>query len=89
MSNITLKIVSLETRTSETKGKYTYAKVDILKKDGTTRENVTMMAFGAQRESVAKMLRKGRKLTLSCVFDGGVLKVLGPQRAPKAEQAAA
>ena len=84
----TLKIASVETRTSATKGKYTYGKATMLKKDGSTRE-VTIMAFGAQRDSVKSFLRKGRTVRVTAVFDGGVVKILGPQAAPKAEAAAA
>ena len=51
---------------------------------------VTVMAFGAQRESVSKLLRKGKKVTVTAVWDGkNVLKILGPQRvdAPAADSA--
>ncbi len=51
---------------------------------------VTVMAFGAQRESVLKLLRKGKKVTVTAVWDGkNVLKVLGPRQeaAPAAEAA--
>jgi len=42
---------------------------------------VTVMAFGAQRDSVAKLLRKGKKVTVTAVWDGkNVLKILGPQQ---------
>ena len=42
---------------------------------------VTVMAFGAQRDSVAKLLRKGKKVTVTAVWDGkNVLKILGPQK---------
>ena len=53
---------------------------------------VTVMAFGAQRDSVAKLLRKGKKVTVTAVWDGkNVLKVLGPRQeaAPAAEAAEA
>ena len=51
---------------------------------------VTVMAFGAQRESVLKLLRKGKKVTVTAVWDGkNVLKVLGPRQeaAPAADTA--
>jgi enhancing lycopene biosynthesis protein 2 len=42
---------------------------------------VTVMAFGKQRDSVSKLLRKGKKVTVTAVWDGkNVLKILGPQR---------
>jgi hypothetical protein len=78
----TLKITSTETRKSETKGPYTYGKADMIKKDGSIRP-VTIMAFGAQRDSVKNFLRKGRTVTVTAVFDGGVVKILGPKAAPK------
>ena len=79
-----IKLNSVETRKSETKGSYTYAKGQILKQDGTTRDNVTFMAFGAQRDSVKSSLRKGRTLDVNAVFDGGVVKILGPASAKAA-----
>jgi hypothetical protein len=78
----TLKITSTETRKSATKGAYTYGKATMLKKDGSTRD-VTIMAFGAQRDAVKSFLRKGRTVTVTAVFDGGVVKILGPKAAPK------
>jgi hypothetical protein len=54
----------------------------MLKKDGSTRD-VTIMAFGAQRDAVKSFLRKGRTVTVTAVFDGGVVKILGPKAAPK------
>ena len=72
-----IKITSIETRTSATKGKYAYGQGTILKQDGTTR-NVTIMSFGAQRESLKSSLRKGRTINVNAVFDGGVVKLLSP-----------
>ena len=54
------------------------------------REARRASAFGAQRDSVAKLLRKGKKVTVTAVWDGkNVLKVLGPRQeaAPAAEAA--
>jgi hypothetical protein len=84
----TLKITSTETRKSETKGPYLYGKATMLKKDGSTRD-VTIMAFGPQRESVKSFVRKGRTVKVTAVFDGGVVKILGPQAAPKVAAEAA
>jgi hypothetical protein len=78
----TLKIESTETRKSATKGPYLYGKATMLKKDGSTRA-VTIMAFGPQRDSVKSFVRKGRTVKVTAVFDGGVVKILGPQAAPK------
>ena len=75
-----LKIVSVETRQSETKGAYTYGKANVIKKDGTVLENRTIMSFGAQRDSVKRFLRAGRNVDVSAVFEGGVVKILGPAR---------
>lgn len=72
-----IKIASTSTRTSKAAGKYTYAKGSILKKDGSVRENVTFMAFGKQRESLVKRLRKGAELEVNAVFEGGTVKLLG------------
>jgi len=73
-----IKLTSTETRKSANgKGNYTYAKGSILKQDGTTRENVTFMAFGAQRDALKSRLRAGRTLDVKAVFDGGVVKLLG------------
>jgi hypothetical protein len=79
----TLKITSTETRKSATKGAYTYGKATMLKVDGSTRD-VTIMAFGAQRDAVKGLIRKGRTVKVTAVFDGGVVKILGPAQAPKA-----
>jgi hypothetical protein len=84
----TLKITSTETRKSETKGPYLYGKATMLKKDGSTRD-VTIMAFGPQRDSVKSFVRKGRTVKVTAVFDGGVVKILGPQAAPKVAAEAA
>ena len=58
---------------------------------GNGDKPVTVMAFGAQRESVAKLLRKGKKVTVTAVWDGkNVIKILGPRQAapaPAAESA--
>ena len=57
---------------------------------GNGDKPVTVMAFGAQRDSVAKLLRKGKKVTVTAVWDGkNVLKILGPQKvdAPAADSA--
>ena len=48
---------------------------------GNGDKPVTVMAFGKQRDSVAKLLRKGKKVTVTAVWDGkNVLKILGPQK---------
>lgn len=59
--------------------KFSKSRVTLNKKDGTSRE-VTAMAFGAQRESVAKLLRKGKTVTVSAVWDNRTLKIIGPRR---------
>ena len=52
-------------------------------------KQVTVMAFGEQRETVLGALRKGRKTTLTAVWDGkNVLKLLGPQREEAPAEAA-
>lgn len=75
-----LKIVSLETRQSKTKGAYFYGKANVLKKDGSVLEGRTIMSFGKQRDSVKKFVRQGRNVDVSAVFEGGVIKILGPAR---------
>ncbi len=72
--NVTIN--STETRTGA-KGRYSIGKATINKKDGSER-SMTFMAFGAQRDSVLRKLRSGATLDLTCAFDGGVLKILGP-----------
>lgn len=72
-----LTINSIETRNSATKGDYAYGKGTINKKDGSTRD-MTIMSFGAQFASVRDILVEGAMLDVSAVFDGGVLKILGP-----------
>ena len=76
------------TKGSNIGSKYTVAKGSIMHTKDGTEKPVTVMAFGAQRESVLKMLRKGKKVTLTTVWDGkNVLKVLGPQQdAPAAAE---
>lgn len=81
-----ITIATTETRKSSNgKGNYTYATGSIQKKDGTTRENVVFMAFGAQRDALKSRLRRGAQLDVKAVFDGGVVKLLGlatPKAAP-------
>jgi hypothetical protein len=77
-STMKLKINSIETRTSESKGKYAYGKATLATKNGP--REVTIMSFGKQRESVSRYLRAGRNVDVSAVFDGGVVKILGPAR---------
>jgi hypothetical protein len=84
-----LKILSVETRQSETKGAYAYGRANVLKKDGSVIENRVIMAFGKQRASVAKFLKGGRNIEVQAVFEGGVIKILGPARARKAPAAKA
>jgi len=76
---LTMKINELETRQSNKAGEYTYGKVDLLKKDGSTRENVTIMAFGAQRQSVISFLEVGKTVEVTAVWDQGKIKILGPR----------
>lgn len=55
-------------------------------------KEVTVMAFGEQRDSVLSSLRKGRNITVSAVWEGrNLLKILGParERAAPAEAEAA
>lgn len=81
MSNLKLKLTSTEVRKSENgKGDYLYAKGNLIKKDGTVLEGRTIMSFGDQFKSVRKFMRSGRTVTVSAVFEGGTIKVLGPQR---------
>ena len=75
-----LKIISIETRKSATKGDYSYGKANLVKKDGSVLEGRTIMAFGKQRASVSKFLRAGRNVDVQAVFEGGVIKILGPAR---------
>jgi hypothetical protein len=48
------------------------------------RNNVTVMAFGKQRDEVAKVLRKGKTVDLAVQWDQGSLKVIGLPRAKAA-----
>lgn len=72
----TLKISSIDRRSSEAAGNYAYMKAEMLKKDGSTRE-VTAMAFGPAYENLKSQLRKGRKVACTASFDGGILRVVG------------
>lgn len=86
-ANITLG--AIQTGTTQKGEKYTTSRGSTLnKKDGSSRP-VCVMAFGAQRDSVAKLLRKGKTVTVTAVWDGGVLKVIGPRREPAAAPAEA
>lgn len=80
---------TIETRNSEKKGPYAYGKATLHKKDGSTREGVTVMAFGAQHESVKGFLKAGRKIEVTAIWDGGVLKILGPRDGAVKSQPAA
>ena len=78
MFKMTLNTV--ETRQSANgKGDYTYAKATLHKKDGTDKANVTVMAFGAQRDSVKRFLVAGKTVEVTATWDGAGLKILGPR----------
>lgn len=85
MPNLTLKIESMEVRTSKKDEPYALAKGVMLLKDGTISKPRTIMSFGPQFASVRKFFRAGRKITVQAVFDGGTVKVLGPAKETKAK----
>jgi hypothetical protein len=84
-----IKINSLETRTGPKAGKYTYAKVDVLKNDGTVLADQTLMAFGKPRDAVKGFLRAGRTVTVQAMFRKGTIMVLGADKAKLAPAAVA
>lgn len=49
---------------------------------------MTVQAFGDARDAIASRLKKGRKIAVKAVFDGGNLLIL-PPKAEQAEAAAA
>ena len=72
---------AVETRTNAKGVKYAYlAGATVVRPNGKS-ETRTVMAFGAQRDAVAKLLRKGRPVDLAVQFDGAVVKVIGLPRA--------
>jgi hypothetical protein len=83
-----ITIATVETRNSETKGDYAYGKGVINKKGGGERA-VTIMSFGPQFESVRDILKDGATVDVKAVFNGGILKILGPVEAKQDEAAAA
>jgi hypothetical protein len=87
-STMKIKINSIETRTGEKAGKFIYAKVDVLKNDGTVLENRTLMAFDKARESVKGFMKAGRTVTVQAIFKKNTILVLGQDKA-KAKPAAA
>lgn len=87
-----IKINSLETRTGPKAGDFTYAKVDVLKNDGTVLADRTLMAYGKPRDSVKGFLKEGRTVTVNAIFRKGTILVLGQDKAKakaKAERTAA
>ncbi|WP_395334338.1 hypothetical protein WBP06_18280 (plasmid) [Novosphingobium sp. BL-8H] len=78
--NATVTLTTIETRCSTTQGDYTYAKAQLHKKDGSTRDGVTIMSFGPNRMTVLDQFEAGRKITVHAVWDDHVLKILGPAK---------
>lgn len=84
---ISITMGSVQTKTTSKGAKYTLSQGATAHFSNGDKE-VTVMAFGEQRDSIVGSLRKGRKTTFTAVWDGkNVLKLLGPQAEPAAEAA--
>ncbi|QAY80278.1 hypothetical protein [Sphingosinicella sp. BN140058] len=80
---------AVETRTSATKGDYSYIAGSKISYKG--RENLgVVMAFGNQRAEVLEQLVEGNTVKLALQRDGGTLRVVGfpKERAPRQAKAA-
>jgi len=79
--NITIGSVSTKTVQNGKNAGQKYMASRSVAHFGNGDKEVTVMAFGENRESVLRDLRKGRTSTFSAVWDGkNVLKLLGPAR---------
>ena len=86
---ITITMGSVQTKTTSKGAKYTLSQGATAHFSNGDKE-VTVMAFGEQRDSIVGSLRKGRKTTFTAVWDGkNVLKLLdlAPEAPAEAEAA--
>lgn len=75
---------SVSTRTSANGRKYAYMGNATIEQSGKEPRQATVMAFGDQRDAVAKLLRKGKRVELAVQRDGGCLRVIGLPKAAAA-----
>jgi hypothetical protein len=75
---------SVSTRTASNGNKYAVMQGATIEQPGKDARQGTVMAFGAQRDEVAKLLRKGKRVELAVQHDGGTLRVVGLPRAKAA-----
>lgn len=90
--NITMGSISTGTVANGKSAGAKFTKTKAIAHFSNGDKEVTVMAFGEQRESVLGSLRKGRNATLNVVWEGrNLLKILGParERAAPAEAEAA
>lgn len=75
---------SVRTNTAKNGNKYAVMQGSKVAQGEKVRENITVMAFGAQRDEVAAFLKKGKTVELAVQWDKGSLKVIGLPRAKAA-----
>ena len=79
---------NVATRTTKKGAKYAISQNAVAHFSNGDKE-LTVMAFGDQRESPAKRLRKNAQTTFTAAWDGkNVLKILGPQKEDAPAEAA-
>ena len=79
----TITPAAVETRQGA-KGPYTVMPGATISKSGRADRQLTVMAFGKQRDEVEHMLTQGRPVDLAVQHDGGTLKIIGLPRAKTA-----
>ena len=88
--NITMGSVSTSTVKNGPSAGSKYTKSRAIAHFANGDKEVTVMAFGEQRESIRRSLRKDTNFNVSAVWDGrNVLKLLGPGREADAPAEAA
>jgi hypothetical protein len=80
----TVTPASVSTRTASNGNKYAVLSGASIAFGNGRSETRTVMAFGAQRDEVASLLRKGRPVELALQRDGGTVRVVGLPRAAAA-----
>lgn len=84
-----VRLGSVETKTASNGNKYSTIRESRAFYKNGNEADITVMAFGKQRDSVISKLRKGKTITVTATFDSPtVLRILGPAKQAKPTKAA-